>query len=624
MWRNKHKHPALKLPPTWDLGDLMPELENEIQAVHRTVRSSKSPESDPKITAAFDALREAFDARCDDFLYVAGEQGKQLATLQAEPSAEALLRTYADYNTLRHEFSRVQIFVSLLESEYYSLPASRAFNEHAVDKTHLVGRQFSEIWDNIALDEGRIAALTQEDPHIGNLAPLLRPAPERPPHVPLSEQRATREAQDVRLADYRHLYARMMTEKQDAPLEEQAALATKMLNALAYQQGKLANPQSYANPSISTNREKLDAYLDNIAAMREKCTPHMAAIRTAGSESAPPQYTWEEAVDIVITAFGKFHPEMGEIARDALIDGWVHAAHTPEKFHNGFNQGSLKSVIHPANHPYILMNFDGSQHSLNTLAHELGHGISTLLEGEKRYLRNTNPALNESFAHFAATLAIDEAIERAPTPKARIARIKAAAELSYQFAANDSQVRFEHGLYTQAAAQDYAPMDTAQIAGIARRALHQPPPPEGLPEEQKRHADAQSVLNFARIMHFTNQPSYYVLSYPLAELGAVQFAETLHQATPEERHNLAERWLGVMRWEGVDRQHDYETGFGAVGVPTDPASVVQGMETRLARLHGMLEKEQEKVAPQRDRPSFVERLRQQRQQQPALQNGIPR
>lgn len=625
MWRNKHKHPALKLPTTWDLSDLMPELETEIRAVHQAVRQSASPEDDPAIHDAFSALREQFDARCDDFLHVAAEQGERLAGLQDNPTTEDLLQIYDEYNILQHEFARVQIFVSLMESEYYALPDSRAFNEHAVDKVQFAMRQFSEVWDNIALEPEQITSLIGADhPHLSYFTTLLSPAPEREAFVPPSEQREADEAKDVRLADYKHLYAQMMTEHKDAPVTKRAAIATKMFNAPAYQQGKLADrAKTYANPAITTNPQRMDAYLESLSNLRQETTASMAGIQEASKDDAPPMYSWEEATDIVLTAFSKFHPEMEEIARTALIDGWIHAEPTPEKFHNGFNQGTLKASMHPANHPYILMNFDGSQRSLTTLAHELGHAIARYLEGEEHYKNNRDPALNETFAHFAATLAIDEAIERAPTPKTRSSRIQHAAVASHHVATNDAQVQFEHGVYKTAEARDYAPMTTADIADIARNAKGEKQA-EDLSGDARAEADAKAVMNFARIMHFTNQPSYYVLSYPLAELGGVKLAESWRNADAETRADIADRWIKVMQWNDRGQPHDFISALEEVGISAEPDTITQGVAARLERLHGALEKAPD--APRHEpkhahrpkhraeKPSFVERLRAQRQE----------
>lgn len=94
-------------------------------------------------------------------------------------------------------------------------------------------------------------------------------------------------------------------------------------------------------------------------------------------------YTWEEAVDIVLTAYKEFSPKLYDIAKDFFENNWIDV---PPR--DGKRSGAFCSS--PVNqwHPYLMLNFVGKQNDVLTLAHELGHGCH-------HQLRTNNGELNE-------------------------------------------------------------------------------------------------------------------------------------------------------------------------------------------------------------------------------------
>lgn len=81
-------------------------------------------------------------------------------------------------------------------------------------------------------------------------------------------------------------------------------------------------------------------------------------------------YDFDQARELVLDAFGHFHPRMGEIAQTFFANRWIDAAPRPGKRGGAFCSGML-----PAYHPYVLTNFTGRLDDVFTLAHELGHGV---------------------------------------------------------------------------------------------------------------------------------------------------------------------------------------------------------------------------------------------------------
>lgn len=82
------------------------------------------------------------------------------------------------------------------------------------------------------------------------------------------------------------------------------------------------------------------------------------------------RFSFDEAREMVISAFSRFHPRMAEIAEQFFANRWIDATPRPGKRGGAFCSGLL-----PAYHPYVLTNFTGRLDDVFTVAHELGHGV---------------------------------------------------------------------------------------------------------------------------------------------------------------------------------------------------------------------------------------------------------
>ena len=83
---------------------------------------------------------------------------------------------------------------------------------------------------------------------------------------------------------------------------------------------------------------------------------------------------WDDARQIVTAAYGEFDAEMGGIVDRFFQERWIDAPPEPGKRGGAFSHGAV-----PSAHPYILMNYTGQLRDVQTLAHELGHGVHQFL-----------------------------------------------------------------------------------------------------------------------------------------------------------------------------------------------------------------------------------------------------
>ena len=89
-------------------------------------------------------------------------------------------------------------------------------------------------------------------------------------------------------------------------------------------------------------------------------------------------YGWDEAVELVLTAYGNFSPTLAMQGKKFFDNAWIDASVTPGKASGAFAHPTVPSV-----HPYLLVNFQGKSRDVMTLAHELGHGVHQMLAAKQ-------------------------------------------------------------------------------------------------------------------------------------------------------------------------------------------------------------------------------------------------
>jgi oligoendopeptidase F len=89
---------------------------------------------------------------------------------------------------------------------------------------------------------------------------------------------------------------------------------------------------------------------------------------------------FEEAADIVSTAYGGFSPTLAGIVKRFFTERRIDAPATREKRHGAFNASRVLPGGMPVS--FTLLNYLGSNRDVMTLAHELGHGVHGILAGE--------------------------------------------------------------------------------------------------------------------------------------------------------------------------------------------------------------------------------------------------
>ena len=93
------------------------------------------------------------------------------------------------------------------------------------------------------------------------------------------------------------------------------------------------------------------------------------------------QVSWDEAKDIVLTAFGTFSGTLEGKARQFFDESWIDAE--PRKGKQG---GAFCAYNTPDTHPVVFQSYQNRMDDVMTLAHELGHGVHASLSRAQTYL----------------------------------------------------------------------------------------------------------------------------------------------------------------------------------------------------------------------------------------------
>ncbi|MBV8961469.1 MAG: M3 family oligoendopeptidase [Hyphomicrobiales bacterium] len=109
---------------------------------------------------------------------------------------------------------------------------------------------------------------------------------------------------------------------------------------------------------------------------------------------------WDDAKNIVLSAYAGFAPQMASIAERFFTDSWIDAPVRPGKAPGAFAHPTV-----PSAHPYVLLNYQGKPRDVMTLAHELGHGVHQVLAAPNGALMAPTPlTLAETASVFGEML----------------------------------------------------------------------------------------------------------------------------------------------------------------------------------------------------------------------------
>lgn len=260
--------------------------------------------------------------------------------------------------------------------------------------------------------------------------------------------------------------------------------------------------------------------------------------RYAPLEEVEAFYPWEQAREIVLKAFGSFHPVMESVARDFFELEWIDAPIQPGKMSGAFSHGAV-----PIAHPYVFVNYTGNIRDVQTLAHELGHGVHQYLSRQQGVLQCGTPlVLAETASTFGEMLVFDRLVEEEESSGASLSLLLCKiddimATVFRQISLN----RFEESIHTARRAEGELSSDRFSELWMET--------------QQEMFQDSVELGDHYRIWwsyipHFLHTPGY-VYAYAFGELLVL----ALYARYRKVGNSFAEKYVELLESGGSDWPH---------------------------------------------------------------------
>lgn len=244
---------------------------------------------------------------------------------------------------------------------------------------------------------------------------------------------------------------------------------------------------------------------------------------------------WDEAEKMVLESFNKFDPEMARIAAMFFEKKWIDAAIRPGKRGGAYSASTVPSV-----HPYVFMNYDGRIRDVQTLAHELGHGVHQYLSRDQGVLQSDTPLTTaETASVFAEMLVFQKIMKNLSDPKEQLALLM--GKIDDTIATVFRQVsmnRFENAIHN--ARREQGELSTSTISSLWRKT------------QEELYGDSVELtpdydIWWCYIPHFLHTPGY-VYAYAFGELLVLSLYDRYEKGDAD----FETRYLELLKAGGSD------------------------------------------------------------------------
>ncbi|WP_159739748.1 M3 family oligoendopeptidase [Vibrio atypicus] len=355
---------------------------------------------------------------------------------------------------------------------------------------------------------------------------------------------------------------------QNAMRDNQESFAA-ILNALSgwrlteYQKRSKIQDVHFLDPSLHESRiqaETLDAMMETAKANRHvgqkagklmarvhglnKMTPwnHLAGMPSL-TDGEPKNYPFDEAIEIIRSAFACVDSEMAEFVTLMVKNGWIDAAPSENR-----RLGAYCTKFAATRTPLVFMTWGGSRSDLLTLAHEIGHAFHNWVMRDMPLCQTRYPmTLAETASIFAENIVRDYLLEQVETREEKLEMLWEELSSCYALMMNiPVRYEFEKGFYEK---RSEGELDANQLCELMSSTW------------QEWYGDSMSEPDpyfWASKLHFSiSQVSFY--NYPylfgyLFSIGVYAQRESKGEQFYQDYVNLL-RDTGSMMAEDVVNKH---------------------------------------------------------------------
>ncbi len=268
-------------------------------------------------------------------------------------------------------------------------------------------------------------------------------------------------------------------------------------------------------------------------------------------------FTWIEAQDTVLKAYGAFSPDMEAVGKRFFDHRWIDAPVRASKSPGAFAHPTVPSV-----HPYLLLNYLGKPRDVMTLAHELGHGVHQVLAGPQGALMSDTPlTLAETASVFGEMLTFQAMLKAETDPKRRKAMLASKVEDMLNTVVRQiAFVEFERRLHDD---RRNGEMTAERIGELWMSVQGESLGPAIRFEDEYR-------WYWTYIPHFIHTP-FYVYAYAFGDC----LVNSLYAVYQGAQAGFAAKYLDMLRAGGTKRHKELLEPFGLDA--SDPAFWNKGL-----------------------------------------------
>ena len=334
-----------------------------------------------------------------------------------------------------------------------------------------------------------------------------------------------------------------------------------------------SRPTSYRNLSNQVEDEVVDALSKAVSANHARLSHRYYKLKARwfGKEAldywdrnAPlPEdddkvITWPQAERTVLSAYRAFSPTLADIGERFFKGGWIDAPARPGK-----SPGAFAHPTVPSAHPYLLLNFLGKPRDVQTLAHELGHGVHQVLASEQGLFRADTPlTLAETASVFGEMLTFQALLAAEQDPGKR--RIMLAGKVEDMLNTVIRQIafyEFERRIHDERHSGELMPERIGEIWLDVQR--------ESLGPAIRFHDEYQYY--WAYIPHFIHTP-FYVYAYAFGDCLVNALFAVYQSGMP----GFEGKYLDMLKAGGTLRHKELLAPFGLDA--SDPAFWTKGLD----------------------------------------------
>ena len=182
-------------------------------------------------------------------------------------------------------------------------------------------------------------------------------------------------------------------------------------------------------------------------------------------------YSFDEASDFILENFEDFSPELSAFCKRAFANNWIDA-----EMRDGKRGGGFCMSIQGVKESRILVNFDGSQDQISTIAHELGHAFHNecAFQFNKTPLQQLTPMpLAETASTFCETIATEAVLTQVTDPREELSVLETQLNGASQVIVDIySRYLFEKEVFERRVAAELSADEFCEIMEDAQKATY--------------------------------------------------------------------------------------------------------------------------------------------------------